>query len=346
MVQINTKKMAVRGKIVYCGAAESGKNTNLKIIHEKCPASEDLTTLPVSNELGVNYMMTPIDLGLVGGVETQFRLFSLPGQIKKASSRQSLLKEVDGVVFVADSQIGRLGDNLAAFDSLVADLKANNITIDQIPIIIQYNKRDLPTVYPVEELQNKLNRHKLEHVRASTSTGDGVLKTLNMIIRLVHESLRGRFKMLTGHDLAPVDEVKLPGNEVEITSEARDASNPAIQQTPESEAREAQPAISMPSAPQAPMEMESPVAAERANEPETGSPPPQRGSGGLPPPYAAKAVNEMDTSPASEEKLVVMLRTTIDLAFETYLDPIRDQIEKQQDAIEELSKEVEKLKAR
>lgn len=186
MAYINyvTKNLAI--KIVYYGPGLSGKTTNLRYIYYKLdPAYRgDLICLETDTERTIFFDLLPIKAGLIGDFKVHFQLMTVPGQVFYEASRKSVLKGADGLVFVADSQVPLLDANLESFDGLRRNLLENNMELNQMPLVFQYNKRDLENLIPVETFNNLLNPHGCPYVESSALNGWGVFETLHEIAKL------------------------------------------------------------------------------------------------------------------------------------------------------------------
>ena len=190
-MQINYAKQEVSCKIVYYGPGMSGKTTNLEIIHQKVPEDNKgkMTSIATEGDRTLFFDFLPLDLGKVRGMTTKFQLYTVPGQVYYASTRKLVLQGADGVIFVADSQADKLEENIESFEDLRDNLKGSRINVEEIPFVIQWNKRDLPGAMTVEELEEKVNLINAPTVPAVAATGEGVLETLKMIASLVLDRL-------------------------------------------------------------------------------------------------------------------------------------------------------------
>lgn len=179
-----TKNLAI--KIVYYGPGLSGKTTNLRYIYFKLdPASRgSLVCLETDTERTFFFDLLPVKAGLIGDYKVHFQLLTVPGQIFYEASRQSVLRNADGIVFVADSQIPLLDANLESFDSLRRNLAQRDVDINALPLVFQYNKRDLDSLIPVETFNRLLNPQNLPYVEASAINGLGVFETLKEAAKL------------------------------------------------------------------------------------------------------------------------------------------------------------------
>lgn len=187
MASINFATREISCKIVYYGPGLSGKTTNLQVIHRKLPQDKrsDMVSLDTEQERTLYFDFLPLDLGSIKGFKTKFQLYTVPGQIFYNSTRMQVLRGVDGVVFVADSQPTRMGENMESLHNLKQNLEALSLKIEDIPVVIQYNKRDLPEIMTIEELELKLNYLKAPVFEATAHNGFGVVPTLKEIAKLV-----------------------------------------------------------------------------------------------------------------------------------------------------------------
>ena len=193
MAFINYSAREINCKLVYYGPGLCGKTSNLKHIYEKTAANAKgkMISLATETERTLFFDFLPLALGEIRGFKTRFHLYTVPGQVFYDASRKLILKGVDGVVFVADSQEERFEANLESLDNLKANLRQQGYDIDKIPWVIQYNKRDLPNAVPVEELRSELNPDgKVEEFEASAATGKGVFETLKALAKLVLADLK------------------------------------------------------------------------------------------------------------------------------------------------------------
>jgi signal recognition particle receptor subunit beta len=193
MTFINYNTKEINCKIVYYGCGLSGKTTNLQYIYDKTTegARGKLITLSSENERTLFFDFLPLDAGEVRGFRTRFHLYTIPGQSFYEVSRQFILKGVDGIVFVVDSQPERLEANLESYESLESNLAAQGYDIQKIPIVFQYNKRDVGMALPVVELSQTFNRLRAPEFEAVANNGVGVFETLTEITKLVLLDLKG-----------------------------------------------------------------------------------------------------------------------------------------------------------
>ena len=184
---INFAAREINCKIVYYGAGLGGKTTNLQFIFDKTADKQKskMISLATETDRTLFFDFLPLDLGTVRGFKTRFHLYTVPGQVFYDASRKLILRGVDGVVFVADSQEERQDANLEALDNLHENLKEHGYEFKKIPYVLQLNKRDLPTALPVEELTKELVRKGEPVFEAVAFQGKGVFETLKEVARLV-----------------------------------------------------------------------------------------------------------------------------------------------------------------
>ncbi len=206
MAVIDIKKKIIHGKIVYYGPGLCGKTTNLEYINSKVPNTKEMMSLSTEGDRTIFFDFLPMDLGKIRGIATTFKLYTVPGQVRYNLTRKMVLKNVDGVVFVADSQPMMLDSNLESLENLYDNLRELRIDPDDIPVVLQYNKRDLPDLMSREELDKALNTKGYPVFLASAVRGDGVLETLSKISNIVFQKFMASF----GAELAPAKVRKAP----------------------------------------------------------------------------------------------------------------------------------------
>jgi hypothetical protein len=192
MTQVQRDSGTVNARIVYWGIEGAGKSTNLRTIHAKLRPDHrgDLQVHPTRLDPTVSYEVLPIELGDVGGVRTRIEVMAVPGAPEQAPTRKSLLDRVDGVVFVVDAQADKIDANLASFDELRRVLSAYGRSLEQLPLVVQYNKCDRSGPYALEELHRKLDLRGAAAFEAVASEGTAVLPTLTTISKRVMRVLR------------------------------------------------------------------------------------------------------------------------------------------------------------
>jgi signal recognition particle receptor subunit beta len=191
MAIINQATKELQVKIVYYGPALGGKTTNLVQVHDHVQTAQGnkgkLVSLATSSDRTLFFDFLPIEALAIKGFKTKFQLYTVPGQVIYNTTRQLVLRGVDGLVFVADSQYDKMEENVKSFTNLEENLKTLNLSLADIPYVLQYNKRDLPNVAPVEYMDFLLNNREVEvpSFSASASKCEGVFETLNMISRIL-----------------------------------------------------------------------------------------------------------------------------------------------------------------
>jgi len=247
MVSINYSAREVCCKIVYYGPGLSGKTTNLQYVHTKVPSTTrgDLISLATEADRTLYFDFLPINIGTINGFQAKFQLYTVPGQVYYNATRKLVLRGVDGLVFVADSQPDKMDENIEALANLIDNLKEYGYDVSELPLVIQYNKRDLPNIMTTEEMDQKLNTYNFPTFEASATLGTGVFDTLKLIIKLVLE--------------------KAKNSQVSSKSSNTAVEAPAAPQTP---------AVSEPAVPQAPAAPEPPaqVAVPPAGQPDSDGP--------------------------------------------------------------------------
>ncbi len=183
---VNYHTKEINCKIVYYGPGLGGKTTNIQYIYQKTSSQNkgQMITLNTENERTLFFDFLPLDLGDIRGFRTRFHLYTVPGQVFYEASRKL-------IVFVADSQVERMEANLESFRGLEKNLADQGYEISKVPMVLQWNKRDLPNIVPVEDLQFQLNKHKFPAFEAVATSGEGVFETLKMISKSVLLNIKG-----------------------------------------------------------------------------------------------------------------------------------------------------------
>ena len=189
---INYMAREINCKLVYYGPGLCGKTTNLQYIYERTnpEAKGKMISLATETERTLFFDFLPLALGEIRGFKTRFHLYTVPGQVFYDASRKLILKGVDGVVFVADSQIERMEANVESVENLRLNLAEQGYSMDQTPCVVQYNKRDLPNAAPLDEMKNLLNSTGLPDFEACATDGKGVFETLKAVARSVLRDLK------------------------------------------------------------------------------------------------------------------------------------------------------------
>ena len=189
---INFAAKEINCKLVYYGAGLGGKTTNLQWIFEQTLGKKGgkMISLATETERTLFFDFLPVDLGTVRGFKTRFHLYTVPGQVFYDASRKLILRGVDGVVFVADSQEDRMDANIEALDNLNDNLKEHGYDFNKIPYVLQLNKRDLPNILPVDDLKKELVKKGESVFEAVAYSGVGVFETLKEVARQVLVELK------------------------------------------------------------------------------------------------------------------------------------------------------------
>src|SRR5688572_13660256 len=187
MVLFNYATKEITAKIVYYGPGLCGKTTNLQFIYDSLPSNNKskMLSLATKTDRTLFFDFLPLDLGKIRGMRTKLQLYTVPGQVYYNSTRQLVLKGADGIVFVADSQDFALDANQESLQNLEDNLKRQGIRLREMPLVIQYNKRDLPNTLPVAEIDKELNKLQSPSFESVATTGIGVEETLKGITQLV-----------------------------------------------------------------------------------------------------------------------------------------------------------------
>jgi len=189
---INFAAREINCKIVYYGAGLGGKTTNLQVIYQKTADQQKgkMISLATETERTLFFDFLPLDLGSVRGFKTRIHLYTVPGQVFYDASRKLILRGVDGIVFVADSQEQRMDANVEALENLMSNLKEHGYDFNKIPSVLQLNKRDLPNILPVDLLSTELRKKNEAIVEAVAFQGVGVFETLKEIAKQVLQELK------------------------------------------------------------------------------------------------------------------------------------------------------------
>jgi len=195
MASINYATREISCKIVYYGPGLSGKTTNLQIIHRKIPAEtkSEMVSLATETDRTLFFDFLPLDLGSIKGFATKFQLYTVPGQVYYNATRKLVLRGVDGVVFVADSQRDKMQENLDSLKNLQENLKEYGIDLGSVPFVLQYNKRDLPGIATMAELDQQINWFKVPCFEAQAHQGIGVFTTLKAIGKIVIDTFNAKY---------------------------------------------------------------------------------------------------------------------------------------------------------
>jgi signal recognition particle receptor subunit beta len=319
MVFFNYATMQMAAKIVYYGPGLCGKTTNLHHIYAKTsPQSRgEMVSLETETDRTLFFDLLPIDVGVIGGFKTRLQLYTIPGQVFYNTTRKLVLKGVDGIVFVADSQKAMLDANLESFKNLRENLAEIGLSIDEIPLVLQLNKRDLPNIAPADDVVDVIDpERKYDFVEAVASRGDGVFETLKVISKLTLRTLRRR---MTGEE--PVKATpRRPAPDVAFRVREETAPVPAMPASPAATAPIA--AYNPPPEPEPPVEEIAFIPPEPEPAPEPPPvvaapepPPPQPPAPPAPEPEIDFGQTEKQAKAAPEVKHV-KVRSSVDIMAE------------------------------
>lgn len=225
MALLNYSNREINAKIVYYGPGLSGKTTNIDHIYKKLRPEQKgkLVSLATQTDRTLFFDFLPVELGEVKGFKTRFHLYTVPGQVFYNATRKMVLKGADGVVFVADSQRQMMDANIESLKNLEENLKAYGKSLEKVPHIIQFNKRDLPNVVPLEEMYKKLNKYNAPFFEAVATDGKGVLETLSAASKMVLRNLREKPEEIPSGVIAPeggIEAAKEAGFELAVSPAA------------------------------------------------------------------------------------------------------------------------------
>lgn len=190
---INYNAKEIHCKVVYYGPSLGGKTTNMQWVYAQTnpEAKSKLVNLNTETERTLFFDFLPLELGEIRGFKTRFHLYTVPGQVVYDASRKLILKGLDGVIFVADSQKERMEENIEAFNNLKTNLEQQGYDIKEVPLIVQYNKRDLPNVASLPELRKALNPYNAPEFEARAHEGVGVFESLKSVSKSIINVLKG-----------------------------------------------------------------------------------------------------------------------------------------------------------
>lgn len=189
---VNYNKKEINCKIVYYGPGLGGKTTNIQHIYQKTTGDRrgKIVSLDSDNERTLFFDFLPLDLGEIRGFKTRFHLYTVPGQVFYEASRKLILRGVDGIIFVADSQVEKMESNIESLNGMISNLKEQGYDPKTVPLVMQWNKRDLPNVMSIDEMNSKLNKFNSPTHEGIAIRGDGVFESLKTLSKLVLMNLR------------------------------------------------------------------------------------------------------------------------------------------------------------
>lgn len=197
-------------KLVYYGPAMSGKTTNLMRLHDvlKTDLKGDIMMMETSNDRTLFFDLLPLGFTTSSGLLIKFKVYTVPGQVVHDSTRKAVLSRSDGVVFVADSQLSQSINNGQSFENLEANAGRVGIDFDSLPLVIQYNKRDLADIISETEVNERWQQAPWPVTFSNALTGDGVIETLKALLKQIYDELDNEFKFLQQHQLSQAEFIK------------------------------------------------------------------------------------------------------------------------------------------
>jgi signal recognition particle receptor subunit beta len=225
MVVVSYSGREINAKIVYYGPGLSGKTTNLEKIYDSVPETNRgrMVSMKTQTDRTLFFDLLPLDLGELQGMKTRFLLYTVPGQVYYNATRKLVLKGVDAVVFVADSAPDKMAENRESFSNLETNLKSYGLDAKSVPLVIQYNKRDLPNAVPVDQMNKELNRYNVPTFEAQAASGVGVFETLRGVSKLLLSKI--------SKDVIDRDRGSLAGSP-RVANEEVSAKPAAVEETP------------------------------------------------------------------------------------------------------------------
>jgi mutual gliding-motility protein MglA len=193
MALVNYGTKEITFKLVYYGTGLGGKTTNLKVIHSQLSPQTrgELVSLATETERTLFFDFMPLDLGTINGFKARISMYTVPGQEEYNKSRKLILRDVDGIVFVADSNITRSEENKISLNNMMENLKEYRLTLEDIPWVLQYNKRDLTTAMTIDRMEQELNDLRVPAYEAIALDGKGVFATLKAITKMMLQRAKG-----------------------------------------------------------------------------------------------------------------------------------------------------------
>jgi signal recognition particle receptor subunit beta len=211
MAQLSEDERTLTLKLVYYGPALSGKTTNLTHLHDVLnpELKGDIMVLDTRNDRTLFFDALPVGFRAPSGLRLKIKLYTVPGQVAHDSTRKAVLSRADGVVFVADSQVTQTINNAEAFENLSGNAARVGLDFDRLPLVVQFNKRDLPRVVGEDEILDRWKATPWPVAFASALTGDGVIETLRTLLERVHDGLEGEYRLHAEHGVDREEFVRL-----------------------------------------------------------------------------------------------------------------------------------------
>ena len=203
MADYDEKEQKLTIKLVYYGPALSGKTTNLMSLHDLIDPqlSGDLMTMETKNDRTLYFDLLPIGFRAPSGLLIKFKLFTVPGQVAHDGTRKSVLSRTDGVIFVADSQTNQKINNGEAFQNLADNASRVGLDFESLPVVVQFNKRDLPNIVTEEEVKERWGKTNWPLYFSTATKGEGIKETFETLLGLVYQDMERKFKLQTEHGL-------------------------------------------------------------------------------------------------------------------------------------------------
>lgn len=203
MADYDEKEQKLTIKLVYYGPALSGKTTNLMSLHDLIDPqlSGDLMTMETKNDRTLYFDLLPIGFRAPSGLLIKFKLFTVPGQVAHDGTRKSVLSRADGVIFVADSQTNQKINNGEAFQNLADNASRVGLDFESLPVVVQFNKRDLPNIVTEEEVKERWGKTNWPLYFSTATKGEGIKETFETLLGLVYQDMERKFKLQTEHGL-------------------------------------------------------------------------------------------------------------------------------------------------
>lgn len=210
MIEYNELEKRMILKLVYYGPALSGKTTNLLQLHEqlKCDGRGDLMVLDTQDDRTIYFDLLPFFLVAPSGLRIKVKVFTVPGQVRHDATRKTVLQRADGVAFIADSQLREVRNNANSFANLESNLSFVGIKVDRLPLVVQFNKRDLAEIISVEQIMEKWGATGIPIFMASAINGDGVIETFVRLLEMTYDRIDKRYELLDRHGLSRDEFVK------------------------------------------------------------------------------------------------------------------------------------------
>jgi signal recognition particle receptor subunit beta len=210
MIEFNEKENRMILKLVYYGPALSGKTTNLLQLHELLAQEGrgDLMVLDTTDDRTIYFDLLPFFIIAPSGLKIKVKVYTVPGQIRHDATRKAVLQRADGVAFIADSQTGETGNNMASFESLENNLSLVGLDIDSIPMVVQFNKRDLPSIVPEEEIRRTWDPTGIPVIMATALRGSGVVETFGCLAGRLYDGINERHRLAGDHGLSRNDFIR------------------------------------------------------------------------------------------------------------------------------------------